>query len=117
MSPCRGRAAEYEYANVPGGQYRTKVDAAESLCSQSGEWCSMRAQCAAMALKHHALGMVWAGVPIPPDHDNPNTARARLRLIEVALYGSEQHLDQAEYTADLGRWEWSQGKRTWVRHG
>lgn len=63
----------------------------------------MRAQCAAMALKHHALGMVWAGVPIPPDHDNPNTARARLRLIEVALYGSEQHLSLDEYSVGLRR--------------
>lgn len=63
----------------------------------------MRSQCAAMALKYHALGMVWAGVPIPPDHDNPNTARARLRLIEVALYGSEQHLDLDEYSANVVR--------------
>ncbi|WP_442971388.1 WhiB family transcriptional regulator [Rhodococcus sp. EPR-157] len=83
MSRCRGRADEYEYANVPGGQWRTKREAAALLCVD----CPVLAACARAALKHHALGMVWAGVPIPPDHDNKNTSAARRLLIEVALYG------------------------------
>ncbi|WP_371828089.1 WhiB family transcriptional regulator [Rhodococcoides fascians] len=83
MSRCRGRADEYEYANVPGGQWRTKREAAEQLCAG----CPVLAACARAALKNHALGMVWAGVPIPPDHDNKNTSAARRLLIEVALYG------------------------------
>lgn len=97
MSRCRGRSAEFEYANVPGGQWRTKVEPAAALCAG----CPFRPQCAADALKHHALGMVWAGVPIPPDHDNKHTSRARLMLIEIALYGRTQHLDLGEYARDL----------------
>ena len=82
MSLCRGRAAEYEYANVAGGQWRTKREAAEQLCAG----CPVMAQCAHIALKHHALGMVWAGVPIPPEHDSPHVVKARMELIERALH-------------------------------
>ncbi|OZE03064.1 hypothetical protein CH249_14705 [Rhodococcus sp. 05-2255-3B1] len=83
MSRCRGRADEYEYANVPGGQWRTKRVAAEQLCAG----CPVLSWCARDALKQHALGMVWAGVPIPPEHNDRNTSKARQLLTEVALYG------------------------------
>ncbi|WP_080731715.1 WhiB family transcriptional regulator [Rhodococcoides fascians] len=83
MSLCRGRPDDYEYANVPGGQWRTKRVAAEQLCAG----CPVLSRCAQRALQHHALGMVWAGVPIPPEHNDRNTSEARQLLIEVALYG------------------------------
>ncbi|WP_371828330.1 WhiB family transcriptional regulator [Rhodococcoides fascians] len=86
VSRCRGRADEYEYANVPGGQWRTKRQAAEQLCAG----CPLLSWCAQLALKQHALGMVYAGVPIPPEHNDRNLTRARELLIEVARYGRQQ---------------------------
>ncbi|OZF05557.1 WhiB family transcriptional regulator [Rhodococcoides fascians] len=80
MSRCRGRADEYEYANVPGGQWRTKREAAELLCAG----CPVMARCAHDALKLHALGMVWAGVPIPDHHNAEHVVEARLMLTRRA---------------------------------
>lgn len=83
MSRCRGRAAEYEYANVAGGQWKTKREAAEQLCAG----CPVMAMCAHLALKHHALGMVWAGVPIPDHHNAEHVVEARMELVKRALHG------------------------------
>lgn len=83
MSRCRGRAAEYEYANVPGGQWKTKLAAAERLCAG----CLFKPGCAHLALKFHALGMVWAGVPIPDHHNAEHVMEARMELVNRALHG------------------------------
>lgn len=80
MNPCRGRGDDYEYVNVPGGQWRTKLAAAELLCAG----CPVIASCAHDALKSHALGMVWAGVPIPDHHNAASVVDARLLLVERA---------------------------------
>ena len=65
---------------MPGGQWRTKREAAEQLCAG----CPVLAACAHLALKHHALGMVWAGVPIPDLYNAKHLVDARLLLVERA---------------------------------
>lgn len=65
---------------MPGGQWRTKREAAEELCAD----CPVMARCAHDALKLHALGMVWAGVPIPDLYNAKHLVDARLLLVERA---------------------------------